>query len=286
MPPLLIRRVVAACWFGLATSLVAACGGQSPVPTLTVGTTNDSETTLLAQLYAAALRYYGTPARVETTADPLVALDSGAVNVVPGFTGRLLQTFAPGSAARSDKQVYQAMVGVLPEGVAAGDYSSTTDDKPVLVVTDATAKLWGSRDLAATARHCAGMIAGAVEGSAPPPAVGTCALPNVRRFVSEATMFDALRAGTIGAAWTSTAGPELAGGLVGLADRKPELVQAQNVVPLYRRNELSEFGLRAINELGGVLDTEALRDMRQQVASGADPAAVAGDWLATHPLGR
>lgn len=265
---------------------VPGCGGRPPVPALAVGATSDSETTLLAQLYAAALQYYGTPARVDVVQDPLTALDSGTVDVVPGFTGRLLQTFAPGSAARSDKQVYQAMVGVLPEGVAAGDYSSTTEDKPVLVVTDATSNAWGSRDLMAAARHCAGLVVGAVEGSDPPAVVGACALSDPRRFPNEAMLFEALRAGGIGAAWASTAGREVPAGLVLLADRKPELVQAQNVVPLYRRNELGELGLRAINELGGVLDTAALRDMRQQVASGADPAAVAGDWLATHPLGR
>jgi len=265
---------------------VAACGGQTSVPALVVGTTNDSEATLLAQLYAAALRFYGTPARVDVVADPLAALDSGTVDVVPGFTGHFLQTFAPGSAVRADKQVYRAMVGALPEGVAAGDYSSTTEDKPVLVVTLSTSAAWGSRDLAATARHCAGLIAGAVVDMSPPEAVGTCALPNPRVFPNETAMLDALRAGSIRAAWGSTAGPELPDGLIGLADRKPELVQAQNVVPLYRRNELGEFGLRAINELGGVLDTAALRDMRHQVATGADPAAVAGDWLATHPLGR
>ena len=56
-------------------------------------------------------------------------------------------------------------------------------------------------------------------------------------------------------------------GLVLLADRKPELVQAQNVVPLYRRNELGELGVTGHQRTGGVLDTAALRDMRQQVAS-------------------
>ena len=36
----------------------------------------------------------------------------------------------------------------------------------------------------------------------------------------------------------------------------------------------------------GVLDTAALVEMRRQVRSGADPQAVAGGWLAEHPLGR
>ena len=74
--------------------------------------------------------------------------------------------------------------------------------------------------------------------------------------------------------------------LVALADGKPALIRAENVVPLYRRNALSERQLLAVNEVAGVLDTAALAGMRRQVAGGADPQAVAGGWLAEHPLGR
>ena len=59
--------------------------------------------------------------------------------------------------------------------------------------------------------------------------------------------------------------------LVVLADRKPALIQAENVVPLYRRNELNEQQVLALNEVAGVLDTGALVDMRRQVAEGKDP---------------
>jgi glycine betaine/choline ABC-type transport system substrate-binding protein len=254
---------------------------------MAVGTTADPETTLLAQLYAAALRSYGTGAHVETVPDPLAALDSGAVSVVPGFTGRLLQTFAPGSAARSDAQVYRAMVGALPEGLAAGDYTTSAEDKPALTVTDVTAKAWGSRDLTALVRHCAGLSVGAVAGARLlPTAVGTCALPPVREFPDEKTMFDALHRGEITAGWTGTADNGVPGELVVLADRKPALVQAENVVPLFRRNELDQQQVRAINEVAGVLDTGSLVDMRRQVAEGDDPRSVAENWLSAHPLGR
>jgi hypothetical protein len=48
--------------------------------------------------------------------------------------------------------------------------------------------------------------------------------------------------------------------VVVLADRRPQLVQAESVVPLYRRNELAERQVLAIND-------------------------VADAWLAEHPLG-
>jgi glycine betaine/choline ABC-type transport system substrate-binding protein len=99
-------------------------------------------------------------------------------------------------------------------------------------------------------------------------------------------MFAALRAGQLTAGWTTTADPGIPADLTPLADGKPALIRAENVVPLYRRNELSDHQLLAINEVAGVLDTAALAEMRRQLAGGADPQAVAGGWLAEHPLGR
>ena len=63
------------------------------------------------------------------------------------------------------------------------------------------------------------------------------------------------------------------------------MVQAENMVPLYRR-DLVEAEVRAINDVAGEFDTTALADMRRQVAQGADPRQVAEGWLAAHPLGR
>ena len=263
---------------------VVGCGSPAPPPTLRVGATTDTQTTLLANIYAAGLRYYGTAADVETVDDPMAALDSGSVSVAPGTTGRFLERFAPGSTARSASQVYRAMVGALPEGVAAGDYAVAAEDKAALAVTEATATAWGSRDLAALAGRCQALIVGAVPGRGHPASVGGCTLPVVREFGDSAALFDALGAGTITAAWTTTAATDVPDGIVVLVDRKPTLVPAQNVVALYRRNELDQLQVRAINEIAGVLDTTALVEMLRQVGGGADPTVVADAWLAANPL--
>lgn len=275
---LLLVALTAAC-------TAVACTKAPPGPSLTVGTTADPQATLLANIYAAGLRYYGTATRIETSADPLAALDAGTVAVVAGFTGSLLDRFAPGSAARSAEQVYRAMVGALPEGVAAGDYAVAAEDKSALAVTPGTAAAWGSRDLAGLVAHCGSVSVGAVTG-AHPAAVGGCTLPPARQFDSAARMFDALGAGAIKAAWTTTADVAVPKDAVVLVDRKPALLPARNVVALYRRNEINAMQQRAINELAGVLDTAALVDMMRKVKSGADPHTVADDWLNANPLGR
>jgi len=263
---------------------VVACGSPAPPPTLRVGATTDTRTTLLANIYAAGLRFYGTAVDVETSDDPMAALDSASVSVVPGTTGRFLERFAPGSTARSASQVYRAMAGALPEGVVAGDYAVAAEDKAALAVTEATATAWGSRDLAALAERCQELVVGAVAGRGHPASVGGCTLPVVREFGDSAALFDALGAGTITAAWTTTAATDVPDGIVVLVDRKPTLVPAENVVALYRRNELDQLQVRAINEIAGVLDTTALVEMLRQVDGGADPRVVAEAWLAANPL--
>ena len=280
MRPTALRRLLIL----VVAVAVVGCGSPAPPPTLRVGATTDTQTTLLANIYAAGLRYYGTAADVETVDDPMAALDSGSVSVAPGTTGRFLERFAPGSTARSASQVYRAMVGALPEGVAAGDYAVAAEDKAALAVTEATATAWGSRDLAALAGRCQALIVGAVPGRGHPASVGGCTLPVVREFGDSAALFDALGAGTITAAWTTTAATDVPDGIVVLVGRKPTLVPAQNVVALYRRNELDQLQVRAINEIAGVLDTTALVEMLRQVDGGADPTVVADVWLAANPL--
>jgi glycine betaine/choline ABC-type transport system substrate-binding protein len=278
-----LRRFIPA----VLTALLTACASHQPAhPSMAVGATSDPESVLLANLYAAALRTYGTPAHVEVTEHPLSGLDSGQLSVVPGFTGRLLQTFDPGAAVRSDEQTYRAVAGALPEGVAAGDYTTAAEDKPAVAVTDATARSWGGRDLRAMVDHCANVTTGVVGGTQQPPAIGRCRLPKAAEYPGREALFDALRSGEVAAAWTTTADPGAPDDVVLLADGKPALIQAQNVVPLYRRNELTPQQVLAINQVAGVLDTAALKTMRRKIAAGADPLAVAEGWLAENPPGR
>jgi glycine betaine/choline ABC-type transport system substrate-binding protein len=270
----------------LLAVLVAGCSSPGPGPSVAVGASSDPQNTLLANIYAAGLRYYGTAANVETSDDPLAAMDAGKVGLTAGFTGRLLQRFDPGSTARAAEQVYRALAGALPEGVAAGDYAVAAEDKPALAVAEATANAWGSRDLNALVRNCSRVKVGALTATNPQGQVGDCALRPPREFATPGMLFDALRSGEVTAVWTTTAATGVPAGVVVLVDRKPTLIPAQNVVALYRRNEMGQMQLRAVNEIAGVLDTASLVGMLDQVKSGADPRLVAEDWLAANPLGR
>jgi glycine betaine/choline ABC-type transport system substrate-binding protein len=276
-----MRRFVGA----LLALILVGCGGHSGPPSVAVGSTSDPESQLVAHLYAAALRFYGSPAHVRPVSDPVADLDSADVRVAPGFSGQLLTRFDPDATARADMQVYRALLSALPEGVAAGDYTTSAEDKPALAVTEQTAGAWNGRDVTAAVRNCARVVAGGVPGAATPSKVGQCTMPNSRQFPDNATLFAALRAGQINAAWTTEATPNIPSELVVLSD-KTALIRAENLVPLYRRNELNEQQVLALNEVAGVLDSGSLVDMRRQVAEGKEPGLVADAWLDAHPLGR
>jgi glycine betaine/choline ABC-type transport system substrate-binding protein len=278
------RFIALALSAALAT---AGCGHTGHhTAELVVGSRSGVESTLLADVYTGALRSYGFPARTEQAPNPLAKLDSGTFGVVPSLTGRVLQAFQPGATVRSDAQVYKAMIGALPEGIAAGDYTTAAEDKPALAVAEPTSKSWGGSDLGTLPQHCDGLVVGSITGAPTPLAVGSCRLPAAREFADDAKLFAAVKAGEVTAAWTTTADPNVPADLVVLTDGKPALVQAENVVPLYRRNELTDRQLLAVNEVAGVLDTAALVEMRRQVTAGADPQSVADAWLNEHPLGR
>lgn len=269
----------------LVALLLAGCGSEASAPSVAVGTATDSESALLGQLYAAALRYYGSPAHVETSPDPVADLDTGDVLVVPGLTGRLLARFDPGSTARAPEQVYRSMISSLPEGVGAGDYTQSAGDEPAVAITEATERAWGGRDVTALVRNCDGLRVGSLKGAVTPRSVGSCTLAPPRQFGDSAALFASLRSGGIDVAWTSTAAPDVPDEVVVLADRTA-LIRAENVVPLYRRNELTERQVLALNQIAGELDTGSLADMLRKVDEGTEPGAVAAEWLASHPLGH
>ncbi|MDR3663433.1 MAG: glycine betaine ABC transporter substrate-binding protein [Mycobacterium sp.] len=282
------RRVTvgSAALAAVLTLTVAGCDSKqqsAPGPVLAVGAAPTQESALLAHLYAAALGYFGIATRVQQVPDPVAALDSADVTVAPGLTGELLARFVPHPVARADEQVYRSMISALPEGVAAADYTASAQDKPAVAVSAATAHSWGTGDVAALPVHCRELSVGVVTGAAHPARVGDCTLPTVREFHDTASLFAALRSGAVTVAWTSTAAPAAPSDVTVLTDRTA-LIRAENVVPLYRRNILAEQQVLALNGIAGELDTATLTDMLSQVRSGADPAVVAGAWLAQHPL--
>ena len=60
---------------------VCSCGAQPGPPSVAVGSSSDPESVLVAHLYAAALRFYGSAAHVQETSDPLIDMDDYAAKI-------------------------------------------------------------------------------------------------------------------------------------------------------------------------------------------------------------
>ncbi|WP_423488639.1 glycine betaine ABC transporter substrate-binding protein [Mycobacteroides sp. PCS013] len=269
-----------------AVSVLAACSdNRGPAPYLTVVATNDPQYRVLAHIYAAAVKATGIDTKVRESADPVAELDTGIASVAPGFTGRLLRQFAPQQRASGDEEVtYKAMIAALPAGVAAADYG-TAEDRPALAV--ATSPSASSKPtLKALVRHCDQLArSGQVgQGTVPVPRVGPCETGTPRQFASAGELFAALKRTDIAVAWTSTASPSLPVDGVTLLDDESEWLPANSVVPLYRRNELTEPQVLALNKVAGELTTGDLAAMTREVAGGADPQRVVDTWLNDHQI--
>ncbi|KRQ26964.1 MULTISPECIES: glycine betaine ABC transporter substrate-binding protein [Mycobacteroides] len=269
-----------------AVSVLAACSdNRGPAPYLTVVTTNDPQYRVLAHIYAAVVKATGIDTKVRESADPVAELDTGIASVAPGFTGRLLRQFAPQQRASGDEEVtYKAMIAALPAGVAAADYG-TAEDRPALAV--ATSPSASSKPtLKALVRHCDQLARGGQvgQGTAPVPRVGPCETGTPRQFASAGELFAALKRTDIAVAWTSTASPSLPVDGVTLLDDESEWLPANSVVPLYRRNELTEPQVLSLNKVAGELTTGDLAAMTREVAGGADPQRVVDTWLNDHQI--
>ena len=101
------------------SSASASAGGAASGP-IVVGSANFPESALIANMYAAALTAKGVEASTQLNigerAVYLRALQDGSVDLVPEYTGVLLQYFDPTATATSSDEVYAALQAAVPEG--------------------------------------------------------------------------------------------------------------------------------------------------------------------------
>ncbi|WP_371750685.1 glycine betaine ABC transporter substrate-binding protein [Mycobacteroides sp. LB1] len=277
---------------GLLVAVAVLAGGVGcsdnggPAPYLTVVTTNDPQYRVLAHIYAAVVKATGIDTKVRESADPVAELDTGIASVAPGFTGAVLRQFAPQQRPSGDVEAtYTAMIAALPAGVAAADYG-TAEDRPALAVAAASVSASSKPTLVALARHCDQLARGGQvgRGPVPVPRIGPCETGVPREFANGGELFAALKRGEIAVAWTSTASPSLPVDGVTLLDDEKDWLPANSVVPLYRRNELTEPQVLSLNKVAGELTTGELAAMTREVSGGGDPGRVVDTWLNDHQI--
>jgi osmoprotectant transport system substrate-binding protein len=272
--------------------ITAACGSSNPLgggsvsgdlKSIVVGSADFPESKIIAEIYAQALeangftvgRQFGIGSR-ETY---IPAVRDHSIDLIPEYTGNLLQYFDPKTTATSPDAVLLALFRALP-----GDLSiltpSPAEDKDTVAVNQATAQKWNLKTIGDLAAHSAEVKFGApseflnrTEGL---PGLkknyGLDVSPNNFVAISDGGGPATVRAlvdGTVTAADIFSTSPAIPQNkLVVLEDPKNNFLAA-NVVPLVSSQKKSDQLKTVLDAVSAKLTTEALIELNSAVSGNA-----------------
>jgi osmoprotectant transport system substrate-binding protein len=294
--------VMAAC---LALAL-AACGGddaldggsqQNQQSSITIGSTNFSEQLILAQMYAAVLEKAGVDVqtRLNLGAREVVfpALEKGDIDLLPEYTGAALSFLDPEATAVEPQEVLTALRSKLePKSLVALD-PTPAEDKDAFAVTKETAEKYNLQKIS-DLEPVAGQL---VIGGPPELKTRPAGLPGLKKLYGiEFKEFKALDAGgplTVSALKKgdidvarvfTTQGVIAEEGWVVLQEDKL-LEPAQNLIPIGRKDAVTDQISQALNALAPKVTSEELTKLNAQVdIEKKDHETVARDWLTQQGL--
>jgi osmoprotectant transport system substrate-binding protein len=129
-----------------------------------IGSADFSESQILAEVYAAALNAKGIKATTRPNIGSrevyLKAIQDGSVDIVPEYTGSLLNYLDKTATAKAPDEVYAALGKAVPTGLVALD-KSAAEDKNSIVVTKDTAAKWSLTQIGDLVAHQAEIVVAA-----------------------------------------------------------------------------------------------------------------------------
>ncbi|MFA7509978.1 MAG: ABC transporter substrate-binding protein [Mycolicibacterium vanbaalenii] len=309
------RRAAVAVAIALLAAVLSACGSSNPLgggeisgdlKSIKVGSADFTESKIIAEIYAQALeangftisRQFGIGSR-ETY---IPAVRDHSIDLIPEYTGNLLQYFDPESAATTPDSVLLGLLKALP-GDLSILYPSPAEDKDTLAVSAETAQRWNLKSIADLAAHSAEVKVGA-PSEFQTRQTGLVGLKEKygldiapANFVAisdgggPATV-KALTDGTVTAANIFSTSPAIErSALVVLEDPK-NVFLAANVVPLVASQKMSNELKTVLDAVSAELTTEALIELNTSVEGnqGVDPDEAARKWISDNgfdtPIGK
>jgi len=286
------RRSSLAILAAILALIIAACGSSNPLgggsvsgdlKSVVVGSADFPESKIIAEIYAQALeangftvgRQFGIGSR-ETY---IPAVRDHSIDLIPEYTGNLLQYFDPKTKATSPDAVELALLRALP-----GDLSiltpSPAEDKDTVAVSQVTAQKWNLKTIGDLAAHSPEVKFGApseflnrTEGL---PGLkknyGLDVSPNNFVAISDGGGPATVRAlvdGTVTAADIFSTSPAIPQNkLVVLEDPKNNFLAA-NVVPLVSSQKKSDVLKTVLDAVSAKLTTEGLIELNSAVSGNA-----------------
>jgi osmoprotectant transport system substrate-binding protein len=289
--------------------LLAACGGggndalqggsqQNGGSTVTVGSTNFSEQLILAEMYAAVLKKAGVKVdtRLNLGAREVVfpALEKGDIDLLPEYNGAVLSFLDPKATQTTSQEVNTALTPLLDAKGLVSLEQSPAEDKDGWAVTKETAAKYGLAKISDLKGKAHMLVVGG------PPELKTrpAGLPGLKKVygIEDFKEFKALDAGgplttsalnkgdiDVGRVFT-TQGAIAQYGWVVLQEDKP-LEPAQNIVPIGRKDAMTDQVKQALDAISAKITTEELIKLNKLVdVDKQDPEKVANDWLTQQGL--
>ena len=307
-----IKRSLAALGLTITTLVLAACGGGSANPLgssappsgaassggtpIVVGAANFTESQVLAEVYAQALKAKGLDASTKPPIGSrevyLKALQDNSIQIVPEYTGNLLKFVDPKATATTQEELANALPAALPSGLKVGKVSAAAD-QDVYVVTKEFSQQNNLTSLADLSKVSSNIVLGGPSELAQRPygpeglkGVYGATLKQFKPYDSPAVKTKDLLDGKLQMAEYFTTDSAIAdNGFVPLADPQ-SMILPQNVVPLMRGDVADNPQVTAaLDPVQAALTTEELTALNKQVdVDKMDPNEVAGAWLKSKGL--
>jgi osmoprotectant transport system substrate-binding protein len=293
-----LALLLAACGGGGGNALEGGGSQDNGGATVTVGSTNFSEQLILAEMYAAVLEKAGVKVdtRLNLGAREVVfpALEKGDIDLLPEYNGSVLSFLDPKATQTTSEEVNTALAPLLDaKGLVALD-ESPAEDKDGWAVTKETADKYGLAKL----DDLKGKAHELVVGGPPELKTRPAGLPGLKKVygIEDFKEFKALDAGgplttsalnkgdiDVGRVFT-TQGAIAENGWVLLEETKP-LEPAQNIVPIGRKDAMTDQVKQALDAISAKITTEELTKLNKLVdVDKQDPEKVANDWLTQQGL--
>lgn len=145
-----------ACGGGGGSPLSSGSGGSAaPSSTIIVGSANFTENSILAEIYAQALQAKGITVEKKLSIGSREAyypgLQDGSIDLIPEYSGVLLQYFDKTAHATTSAAVYADLQKAVPAKLTVLDQSQA-QDADAIVVTKKTADQYGLTSIADLAK--------------------------------------------------------------------------------------------------------------------------------------
>ncbi|GHD44971.1 ABC transporter substrate-binding protein [Mycetocola manganoxydans] len=268
--------------------------------TIIVGSAGFAESEIIAQIFAQALE--ANDVTVEFAGQIgqrdvyITALEDGSIDLIPDYSGNLLQFFDEDSDAKSSEEVFAALPDALPDGFEVLDQAEA-EDKDSYNVTQEFSESNGVTSLADLANLDVPLIVGGNPELAERP-YGPQGLTEVYGVDAANIQFvpisdsggplttAALLDGTVNIADIFSTTPSIKENNFVTLEDPENMILPQNVLPLINSEKASDTVKEVLNAVSAELTTEDLIELngRNQGDEKASPEALAADWLAEKDL--